>query len=100
MSNSFVELGLVEEEVIANSIEKNEINLNEFNKPVCFVAVHIGAGFHSESKTDSYKQLCENICKEIIKLLDEGMPSKNAVAKAVALLEVVINDKIFFLLFN
>ena len=53
----------------------------------CFVAVHIGAGYHSQNKTPAYRDLCENICKEIMKLLKKQIPAREAVTEAVALLE-------------
>ena len=53
----------------------------------CFVAVHIGAGYHSQTKTPSYRLLCENICSEVIELLKQGYSARNAVAAAVSLLE-------------
>lgn len=53
----------------------------------CFVAVHIGAGYHSQNKTPAYRELCENICREIMRLLKKQIPAREAVAEAVALLE-------------
>jgi hypothetical protein len=63
--------------------------------PCCFVAVHIGAGFHSVSKTATYKQLCDRICSNVIKLLNKGCNARNGAALAVALLEVYKNSFIF-----
>lgn len=54
----------------------------------CFVAVHIGAGFHSQAKTPIYKLLCEKTCSKVIKMLNKGCNARDAAAYAVALLEV------------
>jgi hypothetical protein len=54
----------------------------------CFVAVHIGAGYHSVTKSGAYRQLCETICREVLEMLMQGCTARRAVASAVALLEV------------
>lgn len=61
---------------------------NREKEDSCFVAVHIGAGFHSQAKTPAYRTLCESICSEVIELLGQGYSARNAVAYAVSLLEV------------
>jgi taspase (threonine aspartase 1) len=53
-----------------------------------FVAVHIGAGYHSQSKTGAYRALCNEVCQSVSKLLQQGATARNAVAEAIALLEV------------
>lgn len=73
---------VIEEEVVTNTVTQNN------QDPACFVAVHIGAGFHSLAKTGAYRILCENICKEVVKLLKKGCNARTGVATAVALLEV------------
>jgi hypothetical protein len=76
---------LVEEEVVAD---------NQYDKMCdvsCFVALHIGAGFHSKNKTGVYRELCENICQNVMKLLKKGMIAREAVASAVVFLEVKVN---------
>ncbi len=73
---------LVEEEVVTDN---ENVKMSDLS---CFVALHIGAGFHSKSKTGVYRDLCENICQNVMKLLKNGMSAREAVASAVALLEV------------
>jgi hypothetical protein len=68
--------------------DANSKHETEKPDPCCFVAVHIGAGFHSVSKTATYKQLCDRICSNVIKLLNKGCNARNGAALAVALLEV------------
>lgn len=79
MSQNLDELNIIEQEVIASDVE---------NSVPCFVALHIGAGYHSTSKTGVYRHLCEKICSDVIKLLDQGYNARTACATAVALLEV------------
>jgi len=69
-----------------NTNESSQTDETVGNKS-CFVAVHIGAGFHSVAKTPAYKTLCENICSSVIKELNRGYSARKAVALAVALLE-------------
>ena len=57
-----------------------------------FVAVHIGAGYHSPNKTASYRLLCESICTEVGQLLAVGVAARKAVAHAILLLEVNIRN--------
>jgi len=73
---------LVEEEVVADN------ERDKMSEISCFVALHIGAGFHSKNKTGVYRELCENICQNVMKLLKKGMSAREAVALAVAFLEV------------
>lgn len=75
-----------------NTNESSQTDETVGNKS-CFVAVHIGAGFHSVAKTPSYKTLCENICSSVIKELNRGYSARKAVALAVALLEVNYSPK-------
>ena len=70
-------MGLVEEEVVT-----------DHQHLPCFVAVHVGAGYHSQSKTGSYRNLCDIICRDVLKLLQQGYTARKAVATAIALLEV------------
>ena len=67
-SNSIDHIGVIE------CLETNECvtaaaDYDEMNS--CFVAVHIGAGFHSQSKTPAYRLLCEKICSSVIKMLSK-----------------------------
>jgi hypothetical protein len=77
---------LVVEELL-ESTDTAEL-IGTFAQDSCFVAVHIGAGFHSQSKTPAYRSLCESICSEVIELLKQGSPARDAVAYAISLLEV------------
>jgi hypothetical protein len=79
---------LVEEEVVTDN---ENIKMPDIS---CFVALHIGAGFHSKNKTGVYRDLCENISQNVMKLLKNGMTATEAVASAVALLEVKIINSI------
>lgn len=89
-----VQIGLVEQVVTTSS--PTTTTAQEPAAP-CFVAVHIGAGYHSYSKTGAYRTLCDKICQEVLALLKKGMSARQAVSKAVALLEVKPNgDDCFF----
>ncbi len=48
----------------------------------------VGAGFHSIQKTGAYRILCDEICAEVMGMLNGGCEARTAVAHAVALLEV------------
>ena len=48
-----------------------------------FVAVHVGAGFHSASKAGAYRTLCEEICCEVIELLNNGVEARKACSHAI-----------------
>ncbi len=76
------------EEHIESTDDANIIENNPKAENNCFVAVHIGAGFHSEAKAPAYRSLCENICSHVIQLLNNSYSARDAVAAAVALLEV------------
>lgn len=54
----------------------------------CFVALHIGAGYHSQAKSAVYRKLCDDVCSEVMQLLKQGYAARDAVAAAVTLLEV------------
>lgn len=54
----------------------------------CFVAVHIGAGSHSLSRTGMYREICEKVCRQTMEQLRNGCEARKAVAYAVSLLEV------------
>ena len=71
-----------------NIIEEEVETSDQFNDDSSFVALHIGAGFHSVAKTNSYRNLCENICSEVSALLRKGMVARKAVTYAIELLEV------------
>ena len=86
-----VQIGLVEEIVTTSlpTVSIEETMVATTTAP-CFVAVHIGAGFHSHSKTGAYRALCDKICQEVLALLKKGWNARKAVSKAVALLEVIL----------
>ncbi len=65
----------------------NHIRMNPAN--VSFIAVHVGAGFHSVQKTGAYRILCDTICTEIMGMLNSGCDARQAAARAVELLEVI-----------
>ncbi len=67
-------------------------------KNVAFVAVHVGAGFHSVQKTGAYRILCDDVCTEIMGMLNNGCDARKAAAHAVQLLEV--NIELFLILFS
>ncbi len=67
---------------------KENVYASEINNEPCFVAVHIGAGYHSSFKTGAYRELCEQVCANVIEILKQGCNARTAVATAVALLEV------------
>lgn len=82
MSDTYNEIKIVEQEIVSFNIKDST------NEPACFVAVHIGAGYHSPAKTGVYRQLCEKICNDVIQLLRQGYNARTACATAVAFLEV------------
>lgn len=91
MSENLSNLNIIEQEVITSNVEDLNSNIP------CFVALHIGAGYHSNSKTGVYRHLCEKICSDVIKLLKQGYNARTACATAVALLEVLkIKKNIIF----
>lgn len=83
MSENLSNLNVIEQEVVTSNGENWNSNKS------CFVALHIGAGYHSVSKTGIYRHLCEKICSDVIKLLKQGYNARTACATAVALLEVL-----------
>ncbi|KAI9146500.1 nucleophile aminohydrolase [Paraphysoderma sedebokerense] len=54
-----------------------------------FVAVHVGAGYHSKSKEYQYKAAVKKACEVALKLLRSGRTSLEA---AVAAIEILEND--------
>lgn len=52
-----------------------------------FIAVHVGAGSHSEYLTPSYQKTCKEACNAALVLLREGCNSTQAIAAAVSVLE-------------
>jgi hypothetical protein len=83
-------LDLLEEIVDTNSNDSTEriFDFSTEDASPCFVAVHVGAGYHSVAKTGAYRELCEKTCANVIELLRQGCKARTAVATAVALLEV------------
>lgn len=52
-----------------------------------FIAVHVGAGSHSEYLAPSYQKTCKEACKAALVLLQEGCNSIQAITAAVSVLE-------------
>ncbi|XP_072013914.1 threonine aspartase 1-like [Amphiura filiformis] len=52
-----------------------------------FIAVHVGAGYHSIAMTDAYKEACQNACLAGLAKLDAGEHALEGAAAAVAVLE-------------
>ncbi|KAM7431059.1 taspase [Porites harrisoni] len=52
-----------------------------------FVAVHVGAGFHSAVHEAEYKEACKSACVEAIKAIKRGLSAKEAVVIAISTLE-------------
>lgn len=88
MSQSRVIEELLESTDTAELLTNYPKSNKEKEASCCFVAVHIGAGFHSQAKTPAYRTLCETICSEVIELLGQGYSARDAVAYAASLLEV------------
>jgi hypothetical protein len=80
--NETIDLMRVDDDMTTEDIPTSNMNKS------CFVAVHIGAGYHSVAKSGAYRQLCESICKDVLDMLMKGGTARKAVASAVALLEV------------
>ncbi len=53
----------------------------------CFIAVHVGAGYHSVSMTDDYKAVCQDACSAGLAKLDAGEHAIEGAAAAIAVLE-------------
>ncbi|CAF0713399.1 unnamed protein product [Brachionus calyciflorus] len=81
VSETFINENIIEQEIPTSNFD------NFDNEPPCFVAVHIGAGYHSASKTGAYRNLCEKICFDVMGFLKQGYSARTACATAVALLE-------------
>lgn len=65
--------------------------VQSFLKPMdrdCFIAIHVGAGFHSVTKEPLLKQLCDTICKSTITKLKMGCNALDACVYAIEQLEV------------
>ncbi|XP_074651232.1 threonine aspartase 1-like [Tubulanus polymorphus] len=54
---------------------------------VGLVAVHVGAGYHSEAKAKEYKRTCQEACLQAIKLLKKKENVVSAVVAAILSLE-------------
>lgn len=52
-----------------------------------FIAVHCGAGYHSDNLRKEYQKLCNIACKKAAELLREGGSAVDAVEKAIIELE-------------
>ena len=52
-----------------------------------FIALHLGAGYHSHAKESQYKLLCKEACKLGIKHLDNGLCCVDVVTKICSFLE-------------
>lgn len=52
-----------------------------------FVAVHVGAGYHSVMKEAQFKLACSNACEAGMKVLREGGDPMQACVEAVKVLE-------------
>lgn len=53
-----------------------------------FVAVHVGAGFHSERKSRDYSQAMRNACKRAAAILQQDGSAEEATVEAIKSLEV------------
>ncbi|KAK9368054.1 nucleophile aminohydrolase [Lipomyces kononenkoae] len=58
---------------------------------MAFIAVHLGAGFHSKKNENEYNELCRKACIAGMKLLKSGVSSVVAAAQVCKILE---DDKI------
>ena len=58
---------------------------NKLNKG--FLCLHLGAGFHSETKRDSYKRVCEDALQLGVNLLNNQSTCVEVVTKVTAFLE-------------
>ncbi|KAK7103437.1 threonine aspartase 1-like [Littorina saxatilis] len=63
-----------------------QIEEKEFRKRL-FVAVHAGAGFHSQDKASEYKKLCRKACLKAMSVLSKKESAVKAVTAAVSALE-------------
>lgn len=52
-----------------------------------FIAVHAGAGYHSEDKNKNYEMLCKMTCKSAMKMLNAKHSAVDVVTHSVSLLE-------------
>ncbi|XP_039388094.1 threonine aspartase 1 isoform X4 [Mauremys reevesii] len=68
-------------------VKEHETKLIQKGKPVGFVLVHAGAGYHSESKAKEYKHVCKRACQKAIEKLQAGALATDAVTAALIELE-------------
>lgn len=52
-----------------------------------FIAVHVGAGYHSLLHEKDYKQACRAACAEAMKAIKQGFSAKDVVTNAITALE-------------
>lgn len=52
-----------------------------------FVAVHVGAGFHTEAHSKELKNLCKKACEQAMESLREGASAAEAAVLAISILE-------------
>lgn len=53
-----------------------------------FIAVHVGAGYHSLLHEKDYKQACRAACAEAMKAIKQGFSAKDVVTNAITALEI------------
>ncbi|XP_005287451.2 threonine aspartase 1 isoform X6 [Chrysemys picta bellii] len=68
-------------------VKEHETKSIQKGKPVGFVLVHAGAGYHSESKAKEYKHVCKRACQKAIEKLQAGALATDAVTAALIELE-------------
>ena len=56
----------------------------------CFVAVHFGAGYHSEEKEFIYKELMNRCCIETLNILEKSNDLIESLVTGIKILEVVL----------
>lgn len=58
----------------------------------CFVAVHFGAGYHSNSKESAYEKLMEKCCTEALYILETTNDLIESLVVGIRILEVLVRQ--------
>ncbi|XP_047672521.1 threonine aspartase 1 isoform X4 [Tachysurus fulvidraco] len=72
---------------LSNSKEPTVQISGKEHRDVGFVLVHVGAGYHSESKAKEYKHVCKRACQKAMERLRDGAMAVEAVTAALIELE-------------
>ncbi|XP_068730065.1 threonine aspartase 1-like [Montipora capricornis] len=66
---------------------KEDMEARSLRLGLGFVAVHVGAGFHSISNESEYKEACKTACLTAMKALKSGLSAREVISVAITTLE-------------